>query len=433
MNTWLKNKTEASGYPHWADTPEKKTQYVRDYATKEGIHLEPEKIEKNPGRKATAKLMLNSFWGKFGENLRKSTTRQVTSPADMYEIITDPLKEVTGLRIFSEDVMEIVFSVADDECVENGKTNVFVAAFTTCHARLKLYSYLHAMQERVLYFDTDSVIYSKQPGQTELPIGDFLGDLTNEVEHGDHIVDFTSGGPKNYGYRTASGKVECKVRGFSLGTVRGHAQLNYERLRANVLDELTDPQDQPTHHSCHRSTFFHERCGHQENENCTAHQGLRTRIRQEGGRHEHIQIVPLRLRVRKQDKTMTLLHSCKNNMFICALFVNIKTLLQFQTSLGFHDVFDDEFGGGVSSREVVYRLDHLLVGGPFILQSLGTTVIDVVYLGNLVQSIDALDPLAPIVSSNASRVPCTDNRANEIPYPSCPTIFAHRDSLQLGF
>ena len=243
VNTWLKNKTEASGYPHWADTEEKKTQYVAEYANKEGIHLEPEKIEKNPGRKATAKLMLNSFWGKFGENLRKSTTRQVTSPAEMYDIITDPLKEVTNLRIFSEDVMEIVFTVADDECVENGKTNVFVAAFTTCHARLKLYSYLHAMQERVLYFDTDSVIYSKEPGQTELPIGDFLGDLTNEVEHGDHIVDFTSGGPKNYGYRTASGKVECKVRGFSLGTVRGHAQLNYERLRANVLDELTDPQE----------------------------------------------------------------------------------------------------------------------------------------------------------------------------------------------
>ena len=100
--------------------------------------------------------------------------------------------------------------------------------------------------------------------------------------------------------------------------------------------------------------------------------------------------------MRKQDKTMTLLHSCKNNMFICALFVNIKTLLQFQTSLGFHDVFDDEFRGGVSSREVVYRLDHLLVGGPFILQSLGTTVIDVVYLGNLVQSID------PLVTSRQS-------------------------------
>ena len=63
-------------------------------------------------------------------------------------------------------------------------------------------------------------------------------------------------------------------------------------------------------------------------------------------------------------------------------------LLQFQTSLGFHDVFDDEFRGGISSREVIYGFDHLLVRNPFILESLGTTVIDVVYLGNLVQTID---------------------------------------------
>ena len=145
VNTWLKNKTEASGYPHWADTDEKKNQYVANYAQKEGIHLEPSNIEKNPGRKATAKLMLNSFWGKFGENLRKSSTGQVTQPAELYAIVTDPLKEVTGLRIYSEDVMEVVFTAADNECVENGKTNLFVAAFTTCHARLKLYSYLHAM------------------------------------------------------------------------------------------------------------------------------------------------------------------------------------------------------------------------------------------------------------------------------------------------
>ena len=68
----------------------------------------------------------------------------------------------------------------------------------------------------------------------------------------------------------------------------------------------------------------------------------------------------------------------------------------FQTSLGFHDVLDDEFRGGVSSREVVYGLDHFLVRSPFILQSLGPTVIDVVYLGNLVQSID------PRISSRQS-------------------------------
>ena len=243
VNTWLKNKTEASGYPHWADTDDKKNQYVSNYAEREGIHLEPSNIEKNPGRKATAKLMLNSFWGKFGENLRKSKTVQVTTPAELYAMTIDPLKEITNVRVCSEDVLEVVYSVSSEECVENGKTNLFVAAFTTCHARLKLYRYLHSLQEQVLYFDTDSVIYSKEPGQSELPIGDFLGDLTNEIDHDDHIIDFTSGGPKNYGYKTASGKVECKVRGFSLGSIRGHAQLNYDRLRQNVLDELEHPQE----------------------------------------------------------------------------------------------------------------------------------------------------------------------------------------------
>ena len=243
VNRWLKNKTEASGYPHWADTPDKKQSYVAAYREREGIQLDADNIAKNPGRKATAKLMLNSFWGKFGENLRKSGTRQVTHPSELYALVTDPLKTVTNVRVYSADVLELVFTTADDECVENGKTNLFVAAFTTCHARLKLYSYLHALQHQVLYFDTDSVIYSQEPGQPELPIGDFLGDLTNEVDPGDHIVDFTSGGPKNYGYRTANGKVECKVRGFSLGSVRGQEQLNYERLRQNVLEELVDPRD----------------------------------------------------------------------------------------------------------------------------------------------------------------------------------------------
>ena len=221
VNTWLRIKTEASGYPHWATTPEEKQRYRENYHHREGIALDPSLIVKNPGRKATAKLMLNSFWGKFGENLRKSSTQIINSPAQLYSLVSDPLKIVTGLRICNEDTMEVVYTSHDEECVENGKTNLFVAAFTTCHARLKLYSYLKTLGDQVLYFDTDSVIYSHKPGQAELDNGDYLGDLTNALYPGDHIVDFTSGGPKNYGYITSRGKVECKVRGFTLGNVRG--------------------------------------------------------------------------------------------------------------------------------------------------------------------------------------------------------------------
>jgi hypothetical protein len=63
VNTFLKIKQEASGYPKDCTMEEKKQQYVEEYLEREGIQLDPGKIEYNPGLHALAKLMLNSFWG----------------------------------------------------------------------------------------------------------------------------------------------------------------------------------------------------------------------------------------------------------------------------------------------------------------------------------------------------------------------------------
>ena len=197
-------------------------------------------VRKNPGRKATAKLMLNSFWGKFGERQNKPTTEAIYSPADLYSKLTCPVIEVSHLRFCTDDVLEVVYTKNRDDATPSNKVNIFIAAFTTCWARLKLYSYLDILGERVLYYDTDSVIYRQLPGQPTIPIGDFLGDMTNDLDGEDHIVEFVSGGAKYYGYTTKTGKKECKVRGFTLN-VRGRASLNYEVIKANILAELDDP------------------------------------------------------------------------------------------------------------------------------------------------------------------------------------------------
>ena len=96
----------------------------------------------------------------------------------------------------------------------------------------------------MLYFDTDSIIFSHRSGQPVPPLGDHLGEFTNELKAGDHIVEFAAAGPKNYGYRTKDGKVECKVRGFILNA-RGQEQLNFDLLKQNVIDEVTEPEDDP--------------------------------------------------------------------------------------------------------------------------------------------------------------------------------------------
>ena len=107
--------------------------------------------------------------------------------------------------------------IYDNSFVEpNAKTNVVIAAFTTAYARLKLYNVLDLLQECVLYYDTDSVIFILRPGESEPSTGNYLGDLTNELKQGDYITTFISGGPKNYCYKTASNKIETKVRGITL-------------------------------------------------------------------------------------------------------------------------------------------------------------------------------------------------------------------------
>ena len=84
INTWLKIKQEFARYPSWCLTPDDKLRYMRQYKEREGISLDTAMIQKNPGRKPTAKHMLKSFWGKFGENLHKKHTETATSPGQLW-------------------------------------------------------------------------------------------------------------------------------------------------------------------------------------------------------------------------------------------------------------------------------------------------------------------------------------------------------------
>ena len=187
VNTWLKEKQEASGWPSWVQSDEDKERYVRAYEEREGIKLNAEQIRKNPGRKATAKLMLNSFWGKFGERLNKPQVESVTTPAMLFQYTSDPLLDIKAIRICNDNTLEIVFTSVTENAPLGTKTNIFIAAFTTSQARLKLYESLEKVNESVLYYDTDSVIHKWKPGDPEIELGDYLGDMTNELDEGDSI------------------------------------------------------------------------------------------------------------------------------------------------------------------------------------------------------------------------------------------------------
>ena len=120
----------------------------------------------------------------------------VTEPKQFFEYMYSSEFEVTDARLVNDETVEVHYRNTEEFEEQNNKVNIVIAAFTTAYARLKLYDLLDLLQERILYYDTDSVVFVHEPGKPEPPLGDYLGDLTDELD-GDYITTFVSGGPKN--------------------------------------------------------------------------------------------------------------------------------------------------------------------------------------------------------------------------------------------
>lgn len=227
---FLKIKQEASGYPSWVKTDADKDEYIRLYHEHEGILLEKDKIQKNEGLRSFAKLCLNNLWGRFGMRSFDDERKIVRTHNDVLDVLTNPKLVADSLNFhLFDDIDEAIatYCVNDNDRSTIYTTNIYIALFTTSWARLQLYKALETLGERVLYMDTDSVVYYHEDDSGHgLDQGDYLGQWTDEMD--DHWAEvWVSGGPKNYGYRIAKkpgcpdncktcGKTVCKVKGFSL-------------------------------------------------------------------------------------------------------------------------------------------------------------------------------------------------------------------------
>ncbi|CAF0960601.1 unnamed protein product [Brachionus calyciflorus] len=176
------------------------------------------KIEYNKGLRSVMKVLLNSFWGRFGMNTNKTQSRLISKPDEWFEMISDDQYIIHDVDLSHSNFIQVFYSIADELHDGGIHTSVTLAAFVTCHARLKLYHELKKIGDRVLYFDTDSIIYINRAGEYDPPLVDYLGEFTDEVKKkgANYIEEFISAGPKNYAYKLDNGKTYCTVKGFTL-------------------------------------------------------------------------------------------------------------------------------------------------------------------------------------------------------------------------
>jgi hypothetical protein len=97
INTFLKLKAEASGYPSWVQTPDDEDRYIQLFWESEGIHLNKDLIYHNPAKRGLAKLCLNSMWGKLTEKSNRTQTKLISQPHELHKFLCAPGIEVVSL------------------------------------------------------------------------------------------------------------------------------------------------------------------------------------------------------------------------------------------------------------------------------------------------------------------------------------------------
>jgi len=219
VSQFLKIKQEASGKPPWCKTETDLEKYIKDYHKNQGILLDRNKIETNPGLRAIAKLCLNSLWGKFGQRLNMPKNEIISDSNIFTKIMFNDQYTGQSWNMIDDLRMEMTYKVKDEFIQDDYNTNIAIASYTTSHARLRLYWALERLNTQVLYHDTDSVVYVYDKNNKDhfrLTNGDYLGDWTDELDGVDMCGTFLGAGPKNYSYETTDGKLHTKIKGFTL-------------------------------------------------------------------------------------------------------------------------------------------------------------------------------------------------------------------------
>lgn len=243
IDTFTKLKTMYSGFPSWCKTDSDKNAYVKNFYDNEGILLDINTISKNSGYRSLAKLLLNSLWGRLGMRANKPKKIFINNSEQLLKLMINPSYEVNNFHELTDDSILVSYCLKS-ECEQmQSYVNVVLAAYTSALARIHLYKYLDMLKERCLYHDTDSIIFTCKENEDCPKLGDYLGDLTDElIDFGENswISEAVFTSEKSYALNIKTpGKpdsVVCKAKGIDLS--HGNSiEVNFESMKKLVLED----------------------------------------------------------------------------------------------------------------------------------------------------------------------------------------------------
>ncbi|KAG5880014.1 hypothetical protein JTB14_037403 [Gonioctena quinquepunctata] len=177
INTFMKLKQEASDFPSHITDPAEREKYIEDYLEREGIKLEYSNITINPGLRQLAKLILNSFWGKFGQRENQTKTKILNSPEELFDLLTDPAIIVNASTPVNGETLVCNYERRDevlkrsDQIPRDAIKYIVLKTTEEAQNRDKVgFSFSCKSFKNARYpCDTDSVIYISRDGEWDVP------------------------------------------------------------------------------------------------------------------------------------------------------------------------------------------------------------------------------------------------------------------------
>lgn len=176
-----------------------------------------------------SKLLMNSLYGKTGQNYRFENT-MVINTKELLKLIQDPNVEVSSITELDKDLVLVTYlnnskyESRPDNIIKNFNGSICHAALITASARVEMFNTIKLLTDlgiKVFYMDTDSLF-------TDKPIPEYLVDATKlgkyKLENIYKEAVFLA--PKVYGGILNNGTEIIKVKGLKYNN-----ELTFESLK----------------------------------------------------------------------------------------------------------------------------------------------------------------------------------------------------------
>jgi hypothetical protein len=169
VNTFLKIKQENSGHPSWCQSESD----FEDFEKFKGIQLNQNKICVNEGFRSIRKFLLNSLLSRYCLQTNKIKYAMISSLKELYNFLLNNFFQVHDIQFLNEFKAQIFYSEREELHLGGKDSNVVKGSFVTCYGRMRLYEEMFKIDERVLYFDTDSIIFISKEKHYEPELADY--------------------------------------------------------------------------------------------------------------------------------------------------------------------------------------------------------------------------------------------------------------------